>query len=78
MGNPNEPKSDRFDRLASARVETVLDWMRKIGQLSARNNYDYTRKDVDKIEAALEAGLTDIKLRFDMALNKKPKTRFKL
>lgn len=49
-----ETKRERFVRLAEARTNKTIDMIRLLGNLSNKNNYDYTEEDVTKIFAALE------------------------
>jgi rubrerythrin len=57
-------KNEKFKRLASARVTKAIKTIRLIGNLSNRNNYEYTDEQVDKIISALNRELKDLKARF--------------
>lgn len=57
-------KRQRFVKLAEKRVNSALQTMRLIGNLANRNNYDYSKEDLHKIVAALEAEMKQLKMRF--------------
>lgn len=59
-----ETLHDKFRRLAESRVNRTLNDIRLIGNLSNRNNYDYTSDEVDKIFRALDAELKQVRSRF--------------
>lgn len=60
----DETPHDKFRRLAEARVNRALGDIRLIGNLSNRNNYDYTSEEVDKIFKALDSELKQVRVRF--------------
>lgn len=55
---------DRFVDLAQKRVIRAIKDIRLIGNLSNRNNYEYTEEDVNKIINALDLELRNLKNRF--------------
>ena len=55
---------DRFVALAQKRVVRAIKDIRLIGNLSNRNNYEYTEEDVNKIVNALDLELRNLKSRF--------------
>lgn len=59
-----ETPHDKFRRLAEARVNRALNDIRLIGNLSNKNNYDYTNEEVDKIFRALDSEMKQVKARF--------------
>jgi hypothetical protein len=59
-----ESGKERFIRLATKRVNNTLKAIQLIGNLSNRNNYDYTDKHVDKIFGALSGELKNCRERF--------------
>lgn len=59
-----ETQHDRFRRLAESRVNRALNDIRLIGNLSNKNNYDYTSEEVDKIFRALDSELKQVRARF--------------
>jgi len=60
----NESKNDRFKRLAKQRGERVLRDLRLIGNLSNKNNYEYSNTEVKKIFTSIEEELKLSKQRF--------------
>lgn len=60
----DETPHDKFRRLAEARVNRALGDIRLIGNLSNRNNYDYTSEEIDKIFKALDSELKQVRMRF--------------
>ncbi|MDD2876032.1 MAG: hypothetical protein PHT60_02260 [Acidiphilium sp.] len=57
-------KSDAFKRLAENRTNEALGAIRKIGNLSNRNNYSFTLPQIEKIFSALRAALDTAEQRF--------------
>lgn len=60
----NKDKLDKFERIAAKRVSDTLKKMQLIGNLSNKNNYDYTDKHVKQIIDALENELKSLKIKF--------------
>jgi hypothetical protein len=59
-----ETKSAKFQRLASLRATQILEDLRKLGNLSNRNHYDYTEDEVQRIFSTIEETVSDAKSRF--------------
>lgn len=59
-----ETAHEKFRRLAEARVNRALNDIRLIGNLSNRNNYDFTSEEVEKIFRALDSELKQVRVRF--------------
>lgn len=57
-------KRDKFVILAEKRVNKVIKDMQLIGNLSNKNNYQYTDADVELIFKALENSIRDLKSKF--------------
>ena len=55
----NESKSDKFKRLATKRVNGILNNVRLLKQLSNKNNYEYTDDERRKIFSAIRQALND-------------------
>ncbi|EGK14559.1 hypothetical protein [Psychrobacter sanguinis] len=64
-------RRDRFERVASKRVERVINDIRLLSNCSNTNNYEYTSADVDKmlkairdeiklLEASFKSGARDL------------------
>lgn len=63
----HETKHDKFKRLAKQRGDRVLKDLELLGNLSNRNNYDYSEADVRKLFSALEEELRTAKVRFNVS-----------
>ena len=59
-----ETKQERFKRLAKLRGERVLKDIQLLGNLSNRNNYEYTDQDVKKLFSVLDDELRSAKAQF--------------
>ena len=71
-----EAKSERFVRLAEARVNKIIKMVRLLGNLSWSSNYEYTTDQVAQIFKALQTELNTARRRF--AAGQKRKPRFSL
>ena len=71
-----EAKSERFVRLAEARVNKIIKMVRQLGNLSWSSNYEYTTDQVAQIFRTLQTELNTARQRF--ANGKKRKPRFSL
>lgn len=60
----NEPRADRFKRLATQRTNAALDKLRLISNLSNKSNYEYTEEDLRKIFSAIDIQIKAVKLKF--------------
>lgn len=70
-------KRAKFVRLAESRVVKTIKDIRLIGNLSNKNNYSYTEKDIAKIISALEHEIKSLKSKFS-ADEEKDKPTFRL
>jgi len=69
-GMKGETKRERFKRLAAARTSTVLRKLKVLGNCANKSAYDYTRDDTQKIFAAIESKLKEVKAKFsDASIN---------
>ena len=59
-----ESKNQRFKRLAEQRGNRILKDIHLLGNLSNKNNYNYSDKEVNILFTALENELRDTKWRF--------------
>ena len=71
-----EAKSERFVRLAEARVNKIIKMVRLLGNLSWSSNYEYTTDQVAQIFKALQTEFNTARRRF--AAGQKRKPRFSL
>lgn len=74
---PGETKSERFQRLAEARVNKIIATMRLLGNLCNIGFYEYDRDQVEQIFTALQLELIKNKMRFLQPTGEKRK-RFSL
>lgn len=70
-------KREKFVSLAEKRVNRAIKDVRLIGNLSNKNNYAFTDKDVSKIVSVLEQEIKTLKVRFS-ADDAKAEPEFKL
>jgi len=70
----NETPEERFKRVAMARTNAALEKIRILGNLSNRQMYHYTEKDIDKIFSALNKQIRETRLKF----NSNKQEKFKL
>ncbi|MEZ7729249.1 hypothetical protein O3793_05470 [Granulicatella sp. 20925_1_28] len=65
-----ESKNEKFIRLAEARVNSVIQKIQLIGNLSNRRNYDYSEKEVNELFKAIELELQRAKKLFEVEVSK--------
>lgn len=73
----NTTKRERFENVASNRVQRILDTLQLLQNCSNKNNYEYTEKDVDKMFAEITAAVKGARQAFIKELNKGNKSGFK-
>ncbi len=71
-------KREKFIELAQSRVRKTITNLRLIGNLSRKNNYEYTNEDVKKITAALDKELKNVKDLFKRGSEMSSEDSFKL
>lgn len=71
-------KRERFVDLAEARVRKATQMLRLIGNLSNTANYEYSQEDAQKILAALDGEMKLLRSKFQAALTRRAKDKFKL
>lgn len=69
--NENETTEQRFKRLASYRTNEVLERIRVLGHCSNRQNYSYTKEQIDKMFNAIDKQVREIKAKFYFPKNEK-------
>ena len=60
----DDRKSESFVRLAEARMNRALEDIRRVGNLSNKNNYNYTETQAKKIVNALKAAVHEVEQKF--------------
>lgn len=73
-----EDKNKNFKKLANIRVNRALDAMRLIGNLSNKQNYEYSDYEAQTIVNALEGEIREIKSKFIAHKKKNTKKKFSL
>ena len=71
-------KRDKFIELAESRVTKTITNLRLIGNLSRKNNYEYTDEDVKKITSVLDKELKNVKDLFKRGSEMSSEDSFKL
>lgn len=61
-----ETKRERFERIAYARTDKILEMMRLLGNCSAKTNYTYKDEEIEDILKTLETELKILKNRFNL------------
>lgn len=70
-------KRARFEKVASNRVQKVIDYLGLIQNCANRNNYEYTSDDVEHMFGEITKALKDARAEFAKELSKTNKTQFK-
>lgn len=70
-------RRERFENVASRRVQKVMDFLDSLANCANRTNYEYTDEDVRKMFSALKEKLKLTESAFGNALNKTEKNKFK-
>ncbi|QQQ64332.1 hypothetical protein JHQ56_19860 (plasmid) [Paenarthrobacter ureafaciens] len=63
-GRTSETKNQKFRRLAASRGDRIIREIGLLGNLSNLNNYEYSREEVQKMFATIDAELKDCKAKF--------------
>lgn len=72
----NTHKRERFEVVASRRVQKTIDALESLSKCSNRHNYEYNKQDVDKMMAEIKAKLRIMEINFRDGLETK-KSKFK-
>ena len=70
-------KRERFERVASNRVQKVIDFLGLIGNCANRNNYEYTEADVDLMFSEMAKAMKAARDEYSKEMSKNTKTQFK-
>lgn len=71
------PKRQRFTKVASNRVQKVIDFLTLLQNCANRNNYEYTEDDVEHMFSEIQKTLKETRAKYQSELNKSSKTGFK-
>lgn len=74
--NQKSKKRERFERIASSRVNTILDTLDSLSKCSNKNNYEYTEQDVKKMFETIKDRIKTTEKLFHEEANKKEKNEF--
>lgn len=69
-------KRERFEKVASYRVQKVIDFLNLLKNCSNRNNYEYTEDDVEYMFAEINKLVKETRTTYLNELNKTSKTGF--
>jgi hypothetical protein len=69
-------KRKRFEKVAENRVAKVIEGLRLLGNCSNKNNYEFTKEDVDYMFDEIKKGLRDAQLKFESEINRNEQKRF--
>lgn len=67
----------RFEKVASNRVQKIIDFLGLLGNCANKNNYEYSEKDVELMFKEINRALKEAEVLFDKELNKSNKFGFK-
>lgn len=71
-------KRERFEKIATNRVQIILDTMTRLGNCSNTNNYEYNKEDVEKIFKTLREKLRLTEVAYLTKLSKSQQSNFKI
>ena len=72
----SKTKRERFEDVASGRVNKVISCMQSLQKCSNIYNYEYSEEDIKKMTAVIRRQLNELKIAFDKGLSKN-KEKFK-
>ena len=68
---------ERFEEIASRRVDKVLSSMQSLQNCSNRYNYEYSAEDVKKMLSIIKISFDELKVSFEKGIAKNNKESFK-
>ena len=71
--NDNLSKRDKFKKYGNIRLNNAIESIRRLGNLSNKRAYDYSKKDVNLIHDTLRAEIGALKAKFEEAEKKSKK-----
>lgn len=69
-------KRERFEKVASTRVQKIIDLLGLLKNCSNTNNYEYDSKDVDKMFNEINKALKDARSAYINTINKSSNNKF--
>ena len=70
-------KRERFERVATNRVQKVIDFLGLIGNCANRNNYEYTEADVELMFSEMTKAMKAARDEYAKEMSKSSKALFK-
>jgi uncharacterized protein YehS (DUF1456 family) len=70
MEQNQNPKRERFKRLATQRTNIVLKRLKVLGNCANRSAYSYTEEDINKIFSEVDRRVRETKAKFHFPKNK--------
>lgn len=70
-------KRERFEKVASNRVQKIIDFLDLLGNCSNKNNYEYDERDVELMFREINKGVKEARILFDKEIGKTNKSGFK-
>jgi len=67
----------RFEKVAGNRVHKILEGMRLLGNCANRNNYEYTKEDIEYMFDEIRKTIRDTQVRFESEINRNEQKAFK-
>lgn len=74
---PVETRRERFEKVASNRVQRILDTLSLLKNCAKKNNYEYDEKDVELMFSEISKSLRETKAAFSAELEKSNKQGFR-
>lgn len=71
MSPKQKTKRERFETVASTRVQNVLDGLEILSKCANKNNYEYYEGDVQKMFKAIKEKVKNVESVFSYKTNKK-------
>ena len=70
-------RRERFEKVASNRVQKIIDFLDLLGNCANKNNYEYTEKDVELMFKEINRALKETKILYDKEMGRTKKRGFK-
>lgn len=70
-------KRHRFEKIASNRVQRILDTLNSLSNCSNKNNYEYSKEDTEVMFKRIKDKLKETELIFQSKINKSDTNKFK-
>ena len=70
-------KRKRFEKVAENRVDKILEGLRLLGNCSNKNNYEFTKDDVDFMFDEIKKALRVTQSKFESEISSSEQKKFK-